>query len=72
VIGRAPVSQFDQHADALLTAAVRAAIEHGRELTVQGADIIDVGGESTRPGAERVPVEEELGGCANCQTVWLA
>src|SRR3984957_11723118 len=39
----------------------RAAIEHGRELAVQGADIIDVGGESTRPGAERVPVEEELG-----------
>src|SRR5580704_1756295 len=39
----------------------RAAIEHGRELAVQGADIIDVGGESTRPGAERVPAEEELG-----------
>lgn len=37
-----------------------AAIEHGRELAVQGADIIDVGGESTRPGAERVPAEEEL------------
>ncbi|WP_208378806.1 dihydropteroate synthase [Cumulibacter soli] len=30
------------------------AIEHGRELWRQGADIIDVGGESTRPGAERV------------------
>jgi dihydropteroate synthase len=38
-----------------------AAIEHGRELSAQGADIIDVGGESTRPGAERVPVDEELG-----------
>ena len=37
-----------------------AAIEHGRELAAQGADIIDVGGESTRPGAERVPAEEEL------------
>jgi dihydropteroate synthase len=37
-----------------------AAIEHGRELSAQGADIIDVGGESTRPGADRVPVEEEL------------
>ena len=38
-----------------------AAIEHGLELASQGADIIDVGGESTRPGAERVPEEEELG-----------
>ena len=37
------------------------AIAHGLELAVQGADIIDVGGESTRPGAQRVPVEEELG-----------
>jgi dihydropteroate synthase len=37
-----------------------AAIEHGLELVAQGADIVDVGGESTRPGAQRVPVEEEL------------
>jgi dihydropteroate synthase len=37
-----------------------AAIEHGRELLAQGADILDVGGESTRPGAERPSVEEEL------------
>jgi dihydropteroate synthase len=37
-----------------------AAIQHGRELRAQGADILDVGGESTRPGAERPPVEEEL------------
>jgi dihydropteroate synthase len=37
-----------------------AAAEHGRELAAQGADIIDVGGESTRPGAGRVPAEEEL------------
>jgi dihydropteroate synthase len=37
-----------------------AAIEHGRELVVQGADILDVGGESTRPGAERPSVDEEL------------
>lgn len=35
------------------------AIEHGMELVSQGADIIDVGGESTRPGAERVTPEEE-------------
>jgi dihydropteroate synthase len=37
-----------------------AAIEHGLEMAAQGADIIDVGGESTRPGAQRVSVEEEL------------
>jgi dihydropteroate synthase len=36
------------------------AITHGLELTSQGADIVDVGGESTRPGAQRVPVAEEL------------
>ena len=33
------------------------AIEHGRELVAQGADMIDVGGESTRPGATRVDAE---------------
>jgi dihydropteroate synthase len=37
-----------------------AAIEHGLELIAQGADIIDVGGESTRPGAQRIPADEEL------------
>jgi dihydropteroate synthase len=37
-----------------------AAIEHGLELIAQGADIVDVGGESTRPGAQRVTAEEEL------------
>jgi dihydropteroate synthase len=37
-----------------------AAIEHGLELVAQGADIVDVGGESTRPGAQRIPQEEEL------------
>jgi dihydropteroate synthase len=37
-----------------------AAIAHGVELLGQGADILDVGGESTRPGAERVSEEEEL------------
>jgi dihydropteroate synthase len=36
------------------------AVKHGLELISQGADIIDVGGESTRPGAQRVPVAEEL------------
>src|ERR1700751_5331954 len=37
-----------------------AAIAHGLELAAQGADIVDVGGESTRPGAQRIPEEEEL------------
>jgi dihydropteroate synthase len=37
-----------------------AAIKHGQDLAAQGADIIDVGGESTRPGAQRVPADEEL------------
>ena len=37
-----------------------AAIEHGLELVAAGADIVDVGGESTRPGAVRVDAEEEL------------
>ena len=36
------------------------AIAHGLELASQGADIIDVGGESTRPGALRVPMDDEL------------
>jgi dihydropteroate synthase len=36
------------------------AIAHGLELVKQGADWIDVGGESTRPGAEPVSVEEEM------------
>jgi dihydropteroate synthase len=37
-----------------------AAVQHGLELIAQGADIVDVGGESTRPGAQRVTEEEEL------------
>ena len=37
-----------------------AAIQHGLDLIAQGADIIDVGGESTRPGAQRIPGDEEL------------
>ncbi len=36
------------------------AIAHGRILVAQGADILDVGGESTRPGAIRVPADEEV------------
>jgi dihydropteroate synthase len=37
-----------------------AAIKHGRELLAEGADLLDVGGESTRPGAERPAPDEEI------------
>jgi dihydropteroate synthase len=37
-----------------------AAVAHGIELAEQGADVLDVGGESTRPGAAPVPAAEEL------------
>ena len=36
------------------------AVEHGLRMAAEGAHIVDVGGESTRPGAEAVTVEEEL------------
>src|SRR6185436_9618858 len=36
------------------------AIEHAEQMILEGADIIDVGGESTRPGAGVVSAEEEL------------
>ncbi|GAA2720354.1 dihydropteroate synthase [Actinocorallia aurantiaca] len=36
------------------------AVKHGLELVRDGADLIDVGGESTRPGAQRVSLSEEL------------
>ena len=39
--------------------APEAAIAHGLQLEAEGADILDVGGESTRPGAEPVSLEEE-------------
>ncbi|MEL3948837.1 dihydropteroate synthase [Streptomyces alboflavus] len=37
-----------------------AAVKHGIDLVAQGADLVDVGGESTRPGASRVDEDEEL------------
>lgn len=39
---------------------VNAAIEHALQMKSEGADIIDIGGESTRPGASPVPLEEEI------------
>jgi len=40
--------------------ALEAAVERGRELIALGADILDIGGESTRPGASPVSVDEEI------------
>jgi dihydropteroate synthase len=39
---------------------VESAVAHGVQMAADGASIVDVGGESTRPGAEPVPAEEEL------------
>jgi dihydropteroate synthase len=56
IVNVTPDSFFD--GGAYLDAA--RAVEHGLALARSGADIIDVGGESTRPGAGRVPAAEEL------------
>ena len=50
----------DSFSDGGLWYGADAAIEHGLELAAQGADIVDVGGESTRPGSQRISLEEEL------------
>jgi dihydropteroate synthase len=49
----------DSFSDGGLHATTEAAIAHGRRLIEEGADILDVGGESTRPGAQPVPLDEE-------------
>jgi dihydropteroate synthase len=40
--------------------AVEAAVERAKEMEAEGADLIDIGGESTRPGHDAVPLDEEL------------
>lgn len=40
--------------------SVQSAVDHGLRLVDAGADILDIGGESTRPGAATVPIDEEL------------
>ncbi len=50
----------DSFSDGGLNAETSNAIAHGIQLAAEGADILDVGGESTRPGSEGVPEEEEL------------
>jgi dihydropteroate synthase len=49
----------DSFSDGGLYLDAEAAIAHGRELAAAGADVLDIGGESTRPGAEPVDAEEE-------------
>ena len=50
----------DSFSDGGAFASADAAIDHALRLEAEGADILDIGGESTRPGAEPVSVEEEL------------
>jgi dihydropteroate synthase len=50
----------DSFSDGGLFLDAERAIEHGKELFAEGAEIVDVGGESTRPGAAEVPADEEL------------
>jgi dihydropteroate synthase len=50
----------DSFSDGGQHASVEAAVLHGLRLAEEGAAIVDVGGESSRPGAQPVPLEEEL------------
>jgi dihydropteroate synthase len=50
----------DSFSDGGLLDSSQAAVDHALKLVEQGADILDVGGESTRPGAAFVPPEEEM------------
>jgi dihydropteroate synthase len=50
----------DSFSDGGEHATTEAAVAYGLRLAEEGADILDIGGESTRPGAQEVPLEEEL------------
>ena len=50
----------DSFSDAGKFFAVERAVEHGLKMAAEGAHIVDVGGESTRPGSEAITAEEEL------------
>ena len=50
----------DSFSDGGLHDATAGAIEHARRLSAAGADVLDVGGESTRPGSDPVPADVEL------------
>ncbi|MGI8722220.1 MAG: dihydropteroate synthase [Geodermatophilaceae bacterium] len=51
----------DSFSDGGRFAGIAAAVAHGLAMAAAGADVVDVGGESTRPGAQRIPAEEEIG-----------
>jgi len=50
----------DSFSDGGEHASLEDAVAHGLKLAAEGADVLDVGGESTRPGAAEVPLDEEL------------
>jgi dihydropteroate synthase len=50
----------DSFSDGGRLAGAREAADHARRLVDEGADLLDLGGESSRPGSEPVPVDEEL------------
>ena len=50
----------DSFSDGGLYHGLDAALSHARRLIAEGADILDIGGESTRPGAGVVSVDEEI------------
>lgn len=50
----------DSFSDAGIYFDIEKAIKHGLEMVEEGADFIDIGGESTRPGSQRLSVNEEL------------
>jgi dihydropteroate synthase len=50
----------DSFSDGGRYADTDSAVRHGLDLTAQGADLLDIGGESTRPGSMPVPLDEEL------------
>jgi dihydropteroate synthase len=50
----------DSFSDGGMLSTTEEAVAHGVQLAADGADILDIGGESTRPGADAVPLEQEL------------
>ena len=50
----------DSFSDGGKFSSAAAAAEHARQLALQGADLVDIGGESTRPGSQGVSLDEEL------------
>ncbi|HEY9388771.1 MAG TPA: dihydropteroate synthase, partial [Mycobacteriales bacterium] len=51
----------DSFSDGGRYADLDAAVAHGLQMWEEGADLVDIGGESTRPGAGRVSAAEEIG-----------